>query len=175
MQIKLNDTGYETCVWQKPTNTGLLFNFNALSPNTRKSGLLMCLLHRAKKICSSTELHVQELKHLRHIFRNNGYPGGCRNNTIKKFEERQNNHPDKYEPNFLFAIGIQLFGKASRVFVKRLAALVETKFNVDINVYYTSFNTRSYFQFKCFNPFPLLSNVVYKFLVCIMRIFHTSV
>ena len=49
------------------------------------------------------------------------------------------------------------------MFVKRLTALVKTKFNVDVNVYYTCFRTRSYFQLKCSTPFPLLSNVVYKF------------
>ena len=30
VHIKLNDSGYDTCVWRKPTNTELLFNFNAL-------------------------------------------------------------------------------------------------------------------------------------------------
>ena len=69
----------------------------------------------------------------------------------------------KYEPDFLFSIGIPFFGKASRVFAKRLTALVKTKFNVDINVYYTCFKTGSYFQLKCSTPFPLLSNVVCKF------------
>ena len=49
------------------------------------------------------------------------------------------------------------------MFAKRLTALVKTKFNVDINVYYTCFKTESYFQLKCSTPFPLLSNVVYKF------------
>ena len=47
------------------------------------------------------------------------------------------------------------------MFAKRLIAVVKTKFNVDIN--YTCFKTGSYFQFKCSTPFPLLSNVVYKF------------
>ena len=98
-----------------------------------------------------------------HIFCNNGYPGWFINNTIKKFEKRQNNPAVKYEPDFLFTIGIPFFGKASRVFEKRLTALVKTKFNVDINVYYTCFKTGSYFQLKCSTPFPLLSNVVYKF------------
>ena len=102
VQIKLYDAGYDTCVWRKSTKTGLLLNFNALFPNTWKSGLIMCLLHRAKKICSSTKLYVQELKRSRHIFRNNRYPDWFINNTIKKFEKRQNNPPDKYEPDFLF-------------------------------------------------------------------------
>ena len=30
VQIKLLDNGYETCVWRKPTNTGVLLNFNAI-------------------------------------------------------------------------------------------------------------------------------------------------
>ena len=122
VQIKLYDAGYDTCVWRKPTNTGLLLNFNAFCPNPWKSGLIMCLLHRAKSICSSNKLYVQELKRSRHICRNNRYPDWFTNNTIKKFEKRQNNPPDKYEPDFLFAIGISFFGKASRVFAKRLTA-----------------------------------------------------
>ena len=123
----------------------------------------MCLLHRAKKISLSTELYVQELKRLHHIFRNNGYPDWFINNSIKKFEKRQNNPPNKYELDLLFTIGIPFFGKASRVFAKRLTSLVKTKFNVDINVYYTCFKTGSYFQLKCSTLFPLLSHVRYKF------------
>ena len=123
----------------------------------------MCLLHRVKKICSSTELYVQELKRLRLIFRYNRYPEWYINKTLQKFEKRQNSLPDKYKTDFPFAIGIPFFGKASRVFAKRLTALVKTKFNVDINVYYTCFKTGSYFQLKCFTPFSLLFNVVYEF------------
>ena len=96
-------------------------------------------------------------------FRSNGYSDWYINNTIKTFEKRQNNPSDKYESDFFFTIEIPFFGKASRVFAKRLTALVKTKFNVNINVYYTCFKTGSYFQLKCSTPFPLLSNVVYKF------------
>ena len=51
---------------------------------------------------------------------------------MKKFEKRKNNPPDKFEPDFFFTIGIQYLGKASRVFAKRLTAIVVTKFNVDL-------------------------------------------
>ena len=105
VRIKLNDTGYDTCVQRKLKNTGLLVNLNALCPKPWKSGLIMSLLHRAKKICSSTELLVQQLKRLHHIFCNNGYPDWCINNTIKKFEKRQNNPPNKYEPIFFSLLG----------------------------------------------------------------------
>ena len=36
-------------------------------------------------------------------------------------------------------------------------------FNIDINVYFTTMKTASYFLLKCDTPFALLSNVVYKF------------
>ena len=49
VQVELNKSGYNTWVWRKPTNTGLLLNFNANCPQTWKSSLIMCLLHRAKK------------------------------------------------------------------------------------------------------------------------------
>ena len=32
VQIKLLDDDYETCVWRKPTNTGVLSNSNAICP-----------------------------------------------------------------------------------------------------------------------------------------------
>ena len=179
VQIKLNDSGYDTCVWRKPTNTESLSNFNALWPNTWKFAR-MCFMHRAKKICSSTELYVRELKRLRHIFRNNWYPDWLTNNTVKKFEKRQNNPTDKHEPYFLFTTGIPLFGKALRVFAKRLTAFVKTEFDVDINVYYTCFKTGSYFQLTNFNlsvllPFLYCLMSCTNFLVRLMRVFHTSV
>ena len=62
-----------------------------------------------------------------------------------------------------FTIKISFFRKASWVFSKTLTALVKMKFTVDINVYYTCFKTGLYFQLIRFIPFPLLSNVVYKF------------
>ena len=57
VQIKLLDNGYETCVWRKPTNTGVLLNFNAICPAAWKIGLITCLLHRAKLVCSNCELY----------------------------------------------------------------------------------------------------------------------
>ena len=41
--------------------------------------------------------------------------------------------------------------------------LIKNKFNVDINLYYTTLKTGSYFQLKCPTPTHLISNVVYKF------------
>ena len=44
IQCDLNDD-YETNVWRKCMNTGLLLSFNAMCPKLWKSGLIMCFLH----------------------------------------------------------------------------------------------------------------------------------
>ena len=53
VQIKVKENGCNTCTWRKTTHTGLLLNFDALCPLKWKSGLILCLLNRAKAICSS--------------------------------------------------------------------------------------------------------------------------
>ena len=85
------------------------------------------------------------------------------NSIIKKFEERKDNKSGKCEKDFLFTIGLPYYGKPSHQFAKHLTTLVRTKFHVDINVYYTTIKTGSYFQLKCSTPVTLISNVVYKF------------
>ena len=42
VEIKMNDIEYDSCMWRKPTNTGLLLNFHFICPTTWKSGLIKC-------------------------------------------------------------------------------------------------------------------------------------
>ena len=82
----------------------------------------MCFLHRAKNICSSCELYLQELNKLRVIFQMNDYPNLFIKDTIKKFEELKANtkvKKEKCEKDFLFTIGLPYFGKTYQ-FSKRL-------------------------------------------------------
>ena len=88
VQIDLNETGYNTSVWRKPTNTGFLLNFNAKCPKIWKSSLIMCFLHRAKFICSKEVLFKNEVNNICNIFLKNGYPQWFIINTINKYEER---------------------------------------------------------------------------------------
>ena len=73
VEIKLNDTSFDTTVYRKPTNTGLYLNFFANCPKQWKSGLILCLLHRAKLICSNNELLKNEIKNLQNLFIKNAY------------------------------------------------------------------------------------------------------
>ena len=61
VKIEINYNSLDTYTWRKPTNTGLLLNFYAFCPQKWKSGLILCLLHRAKLICSSKMLFNWEI------------------------------------------------------------------------------------------------------------------
>ena len=76
----------------------------------------------------------------------------------------------------MFTIGLPYFGKFSHQLSKRLKVLIKNKFNVDINVYYATLETGSYFQLKCSAPTHLISNVVYKFTCsCDTNITYTGI
>lgn len=164
VQINFNEKGHTTTVYRKPTHTGLFLNFNSMCPKTWKSGLIMCLLHRAKVICSENDLFVKEVEKLKKLFNSNGYSNWFIDKTIKKFKDRGNlPNTEKEKKDFLFNIGIPYFGKVSNNFAKQLSNLIKKNFKVDINVYYKTIKTGSYFQLKCCTPDYLISNVVYLF------------
>ena len=74
VEIKILESDVESLGWRKPSQSGLLLNFNSICPKTWKSGLIVCLLHRTKLICSSMILYNKEIKNLRKMFLRNGYP-----------------------------------------------------------------------------------------------------
>ena len=171
VEIKINDTAYDTCIWRKPTNTGLLLNFHSICPTTWKSGLIKCFLHRAKYICSNYSLYRQEIEKLRMLFQTNAYPNWFINKIITKFENNNFNNTNdcnfsntqEIEKEFAFTFGISYIGKPSHTFSKKLRALIKNIFNVNMNIYFRSFKVGNYFQLKCSTPTELSSNVVYKF------------
>ena len=73
-KIRLNEAGIDTWVYRKPTNTNLILHFNSLCPTKWKSGLILCFLNRAKRICSSDFFFDEEVSKLKKMFLNNGYP-----------------------------------------------------------------------------------------------------
>ena len=68
VEIRLNETGIDTWVYRKPTNTNLILNFIVLCPTKWKSGLILCFLNRAKHICSSDFLFDKEVSMLKRCF-----------------------------------------------------------------------------------------------------------
>ena len=154
VQVKLLNDGYKTNVWRKSTNTDLLLNFNAMCLKIWKSGLIIYFLHRAKCICSNCELYLKEMQKLRIIFNKSGYSIGL---SIAHLKNLKNNLQQKITVENQKKISFLL--SACRIlkilhanFQKKLDGLVKRKFNVDINVCYTTFKTGLYFQPKCSTP-----------------------
>ena len=97
VEIRLNETGIDTWVYRKPTNTNLILNFNALCPIKWKSGLILCFLNRAKRICSSDFLFDKEVSMLKKMFLNNGYPSSFFDKILASFQSS-----NKFSQNISF-------------------------------------------------------------------------
>ena len=70
--ITHNDDGtLSTSKYRKPTFSGLYLKWNSYVPKQFKTGLVNCLLNRAWKICSNSDLFHQEIKS---TLAANGYP-----------------------------------------------------------------------------------------------------
>ena len=96
-------------VWRK----GLLLNFYANRLKYWKSGLLLCLWHRAKIICSNVDMWKKEFKSLRSVFSANSYPNWFFDKVLRKFEQVAD-HPSTQQEeakDFSLSIGIPYFDR----------------------------------------------------------------
>ena len=97
VEIRLNEIGIDTWVYRKPTNTNLILKFNALCPTKWKSGLILCFLNQAKRICSSEFLFHKEVSKLKKMFLNNGYPSSFFDKILASFQSS-----NKFSQNISF-------------------------------------------------------------------------
>ena len=164
VKITVNDKDTDTFVSRKPTNTGLLLNFNAFCPSRWKSGLILCMLQpRAKMICSIDSLFLNEVNILRSIFGKNGYPLWFFNKVFHYFQSCTNEPKSINHSELKYFLKLPYFGMPSQRFAKKLSTLVLSKFNVKISPIYSAFKVGRIFQIKDKTPLPLCSNVVYQF------------
>ena len=64
---------FVTCIYRKPTFTGLYLSWDAFAPKSRKVNLIKCLIFRALKICSDNKIK-SEFEQIKNLFLSNGYP-----------------------------------------------------------------------------------------------------
>ena len=141
-----------------------------------KKGLIMCLLHRAKMICSSPLILSSEIKNLKKMFMNNCYPAHFFDKIVENFMARNNNSGstlssidtlltsncgDDDLPCVI--LNVPFYGRCSEIFAKKLTSIIQSRFDVKVKVIYCTFKVKSYFHLKCSTPPYLVSNVVYHF------------
>ena len=98
--ITHNDDGtLSTSIYRKPTFSGLYLKWNSYVPNQFKTGLVNCLLIRAWKICSNSDLFHQEIKFIKSTLAANGYPFNFFNSCTNRFQKTKTSDQIK-EPQF---------------------------------------------------------------------------
>ena len=136
VDIKINECDVDTWVWRKPTNTGLFLNFDSTCATKWKTALILCMLHRAKLICSSERFFHTEVNKLRSLFLANNYTTRFFNvlrrflssNRSDSYDMRTAVDDDKKAPKCekLF-VKVPYVGVESKRFVNRLSELIYRK------------------------------------------------
>ena len=80
--VERGDSSFLTSVYRKPTFTGLYLNWHSFAPKSRKLNLFRNLSYRALNICSEYKID-NELRAIRDIFIDNGYPEDVIDSNIK--------------------------------------------------------------------------------------------
>ena len=164
--MSITDGNFVTRVFRKLTHTGVFLNYTALAPSAWKKGVILCLLHRAKMICSTVSNFNDEVNALRKMFISNSYPVSFFDNVLKSFNDKRSsssNSDTSEEEISTIIFNVPYLGKCSRTFSSCISKLISSKFNVKIRTVYSTYKVKSYFRLKCFSPLYLSSNVVYSF------------
>ena len=85
VHVQLREGGSDTWVFRKKTHTNVVLNFQAVAQIIWKSGLIMCFLNRAHRICSSVHLFYKEVAILKSMFIQNAYPAHFFDRFISNF------------------------------------------------------------------------------------------
>ena len=164
VSVKIVDSTFETSVYRKKTHTGVFLNFLTVCPVQWKRGLILCLLNRAKCICSSLMLFNEEVQNLRNMFINNCYPVRFFDYALNRMLNPTSVSDDTEDSISRYSIlRVPYYGSESVKFAKRLSGIITRKFDVDIKIVYSTFKVKNYFRLKSRTPFHLLSNVIYQY------------
>ena len=164
--VTIDGNCFVTSVFRKSTHTGVFLNYLSNAPTAWKRGVILCLLHRAKMICSNVSLFNVEINNLRKMFFSNSYPAIFFDNVLTYFNNRANTVNDctvEVDDTPVIVFKVPYLGKCSRTFANDVSKLISNKFHVKVRIVFSTFKVKSYFVLKCFSPSYLSSNIVYRF------------
>ena len=168
VEVEVNANNFNSWVYRKKTHTGVLLHFSAIVPGSWKTGLVMCLLHQARTICSSDFYFQREVSKLKEMFYLNGYPKSFFDRAFQKFLNKENDDvvptvDENTEDIITVNLNIPYLGEASNKFAKQMTSLFKSTFNIKLLPVFTSTKVGDYFSLKSGTPLPYKSNVVYQF------------
>ena len=173
-EISINNESFETKVFRKPTNTGVLLNYNSMAPMKWKKSLIRCMLTRAVRVSSNLDSFRSELQTIRSDFARNSYPSHIVENTISEFLAKRQISEDAFErgsdvPRRTISDDIQEYyiripyvGKPSYRLQRRIQACLGTA-KIHIKTAFGTTKVAEYFTLKSKVSDLFAANVVYKF------------
>ena len=90
VEISAKDGMYNTRIYRKPTNTGVLLNFECIAPLKWKKALVMGMLNKSFKLSSSLSNYESEVENIKSSLRKNGYPDRLVSKLCDQFTESNN-------------------------------------------------------------------------------------
>ena len=163
-EIKINGDTFESWTYRKKTDTGVILNSVAVCPQNWKKSLIFGALNRAKVVCSSTELFLNEVDKLKKIFWNNGYSNAFFGRVRQAFENKNsNNNNSDIEFDRRYFVKIPYIGPSSHDFKNQIIKMFSSYLLTNVTPVFSTFKVSNYFSLKSQTPKLLTSNVVYKF------------
>ena len=162
INVERTITGFETSVYGKPTFTVQYLCWESFSRTKQKTNLISTLVHRTLMICTKSKLN-EEIKHIKNILLDNGYPELIIDCNISK-KIAQFSVPKRFGPEKCsIYLRVSWIGKASIGLDKNVKTAVESC--------YGSVTTRVVFTCKRMLPVArkdvlpttLKSSVVYEY------------
>ena len=141
--------GVKTSIYKKPTDTGLLTNFNSFVCFKYKIGLIKTLVDRIFKINSSWEGFSTDINNMSEILEKNSFPSKLISQNIKttlnnKIQPTENVKKDKDQCRYF---KLPFVGNFSSYTDKRIKSIIEKycKPGTEIKIAFTSSKISSYF------------------------------
>ena len=96
VSVSIEDEVYQTKVYRKPTNTGVLMNFESMALLKWKISFIRCLLNRAYRISSGWNHFNSEVEQIKSILQQNEYPISFINDVCHGFMEAHNINEENF-------------------------------------------------------------------------------
>ena len=188
IEISINDGKFDTKVYRKPTNTGILMNFNSNAPMKWKKALIKYMLLRAYKLSSSFEFFQAEVEKIRGMFIQNSYPTHLIERIFREFISHRDINKDCFKSSTMDTVHqdespepdieannvasppepkkiyfkLPFFGRPSRTFQKRIQEEMRG-YDLDVRAAFSTTKVSSYFCLKTQPSLFFKADVVYKF------------
>ena len=168
VKVTRNDKGFETDLYRKPTFTGLTTKFSSFIPLSFKRNLVKTLTYRAFHICSNYFKLDEELRFIRKLLLNNGFPFKFTDTSIGKTLDKLLNNRNlnvQTVPRKLIYFSISYTGKHSLNLRNKLSKLLRQFYPQCLIrvIFKPEMTIHNLFRYKDMLPKDLASSVVYQY------------